>query len=181
MVSYYTCLIALAVYYFFASMQSVLPWTVCDPDIILENTVCISAGANATEVLLNGSFAPDTQVIGSAEQYFLHTVLKEKHDIFDGIGLPDLKLVGCLGVCYLMLFLTFWKGVEGAGKVAYFTALFPYLVLFTLLGRGVTLPGAVNGIMFYITPQWSQLLNIKVSSKGAPAIRIKLFGYAFSF
>ena len=77
-------------------------------------------------------------------------------------GLPDLKLTGCLAVCYVVLFLTLWKGVASSGKVAYFTAIFPYIVLFTLLGRGVTLPGAINGIMFYITPQWGELLNIKV-------------------
>ena len=79
-------------------------------------------------------------------------------------GLPDLKLTGCLAVCYIILFLTLWKGVASSGKVAYFTALFPYVVLFTLLGRGVTLPGAIDGILFYITPKWGELLNIKVCS-----------------
>ena len=85
-VSYYTCLIALSVFYLVASMQSILPWTVCDPSIELNNTVCVGAGENATQVLLNGSYPPGTQVIGSAEHYFLHSVLKEKVDIFDGIG-----------------------------------------------------------------------------------------------
>ncbi len=69
--SYYTCLIALAVYYLFASCQSVLPWTVCDPDIKLPDTICIDSGGNATEYLINNSLPLDTQVIGSAEQYFL--------------------------------------------------------------------------------------------------------------
>ena len=134
----------MSVYYLIASCQSILPWTICDPEIQLENTVCIASGLNATQVLLNGSFPPETQVIGSAEQYFVHSVLKEKSDIFDGIGLPDLKLTGCLAICYIMLFLTLWKGVASSGKVAYFTALFPYVVLFTLLGRGVTLPGKMD-------------------------------------
>jgi solute carrier family 6 amino acid transporter-like protein 5/7/9/14 len=53
--------------------------------------------------------------------------------------------------------------VSSSGKVAYFTAIFPYIVLVTLLVRGVTLPGSVDGIMFYITPKWSQLLNVNVS------------------
>ena len=86
-VSYYTCLIALSVFYLIASMQSVLPWTVCDASIELNNnTVCVGAGENATQVLLDGGYPNDTQVIGSAEHYFLHSVLKEKEDIFDGIG-----------------------------------------------------------------------------------------------
>lgn len=47
-------------------------------------------------------------------------------------------------------------------QVAYFTALFPYVVLFTLLGRGVTLPGAVDGIVYFINPQWHMLADPNV-------------------
>ena len=91
-----------------------------------------------------------------------HNVLKYKESIEDGLGTPDLKMFGCLAICYLLLFLTMWKGVESSGKVAYFTALFPYVVLITLLAKGVTLDGSVEGILFYITPDWSALLNVKV-------------------
>ena len=160
-VSYYTCLIALAVFYLIASCQSILPWTVCDPSIAVENTVCINAGQNGSEILAD--YPNETLSMSSAEQYFLYSVLKEESDISNGIGLPDLKLTGCLAICYLMLFFTLWKGVASSGKVAYFTALFPYVVLFTLLGRGVTLPGAVDGIYYYIMPQFDKLLEIKVS------------------
>lgn len=61
-----------------------------------------------------------------------------------------------------MVFLTLWKGVASSGKVAYFTALFPYVILIALLARGVTLPGSLEGILFYIRPQWEQLLNVNV-------------------
>jgi len=162
-VSYYTCLIAMSVFYLIASCQSVLPWTVCDPAINLPNTLCVNTGENATAKLLELELDPnETQVIGSAELYYHHSVLKEIDDITDGIGMPDLKLTGCLAVCYIVLFLTLWKEVASSGKVAYFTAIFPYVVLFTILGKGATLPGAIDGILFYITPKWSELLNIKV-------------------
>jgi len=47
-------------------------------------------------------------------------------------------------------------------QVVYFTATFPYLVLLVLLVRGLTLPGSMNGIMYYLTPQWHRLASAKV-------------------
>ena len=53
-------------------------------------------------------------------------------------------------------------GVQSSGKVAYFTALFPYLVLAVLLVRGLTLPGAAAGLAFFFAPQWERLLEAGV-------------------
>ena len=47
-------------------------------------------------------------------------------------------------------------------QVVWFTAVFPYVVLFCLLIRGVTLKGAGVGIMYYITPKFHMLLKPEV-------------------
>ena len=65
--SYYTILIALGIYYLLASLTTVLPWTVCDPSIVLNNTVCIDSAAGIA--MKNGSAV--TKYISSSEQYFL--------------------------------------------------------------------------------------------------------------
>jgi len=175
-VSYYCCLIALALHYLGSSCQSVLPWTVCHPHLEQENRLCLPSSGNNNNNINITSWDNSTEyennktrlergnisVISSAEQYFQRGVLKETIDISEGIGYPDLQLTGCLAACWLLLFLTLWKGVASSGKVAYFTAIFPYVVLITLLVRGLTLPGAMDGILFYITPKWSELLNLKV-------------------
>jgi solute carrier family 6 amino acid transporter-like protein 5/7/9/14 len=48
-------------------------------------------------------------------------------------------------------------------QVVYFTATFPYLVLVILLIRGVTLPGASEGLKFYLIPKWEKLATFQVS------------------
>ena len=47
-------------------------------------------------------------------------------------------------------------------QVMHFAAPFPYLVLSILLVRGVTLPGAIDGIKFYIVPRWDKLADYQV-------------------
>ena len=44
----------MSVFYLIASCQSVLPWTVCDPEIVLNNTLCVGTGQNATQLLADG-------------------------------------------------------------------------------------------------------------------------------
>ena len=50
-------------------------------------------------------------------------------------------------------------------QVVYFTATFPYLMLVVLLVRGLTLPGAINGIKFYLYPDPTRLVDPQVSTK----------------
>merc|ERR1712232_478320 len=50
---------------------------------------------------------------------------------------------------------------QSSGKVVYFTALFPYFVLFILLIRGATLEGAYKGILFYVNPTEKKMEGLK--------------------
>lgn len=47
-------------------------------------------------------------------------------------------------------------------QVVYFTATFPFAMLLVLLVRGLTLPGAGEGIKFYLYPDISRLEDPQV-------------------
>jgi NSS family neurotransmitter:Na+ symporter len=55
-----------------------------------------------------------------------------------------------------------WKGVKTVGKVVYFTVIIPWVILIVLVIRGITLPGAIEGIQFYLTPDFNALLHYQV-------------------
>lgn len=48
-------------------------------------------------------------------------------------------------------------------QMVYFTAIMPYILLTILLIRGLTLDGSMDGIRYYLYPEWSKLLEINVS------------------
>ncbi|XP_037533261.1 sodium- and chloride-dependent transporter XTRP3A [Nematolebias whitei] len=50
-----------------------------------------------------------------------------------------------------------YLGGLGYTTVVYFTATFPYVVLFIYLIRGMTLHGAVNGVIYMFTPKMEEL------------------------
>jgi SNF family Na+-dependent transporter len=59
--------------------------------------------------------------------------------------------------------LLFNTGIKSSGKVVYFTATFPYVVLVVFIVRGFTLDGWQEGVLFYVTPDVSRLTDITVS------------------
>ncbi|GAB0087882.1 Sodium:neurotransmitter symporter [Sergentomyia squamirostris] len=155
--TYYASVMAITVRYLFESFSATLPWTWCRES--WNNYTCIdSLLKNTSDSLYNANLSSRT----SSDLFYHKEVLKEKDSIEDGIGLPDLYLTMCLAISWLVVMLTLIKGVKSSGKASYFLALFPYVVMGILLIRSSTLPGAMDGIIYFIKPQWDQLLNPKV-------------------
>ncbi|KAG7196773.1 hypothetical protein KM043_013113 [Ampulex compressa] len=104
-----------------------------------------------------------------AEEYFTNHVLGMSSGIEDTGSIRPLMAVS-LFLAWIIVFLCLSKGVQSSGKVVYFTALFPYVVLIALFVRGILLPGADEGILFYLTPDWQRLMSAKVWGDAAVQI-----------
>lgn len=106
-----------------------------------------------------------------SEEYWTRYVLRlHEANGFGDIGGLSLKLTICLLLAWTIIFFCLMKGIKSSGKVVYFTATFPYVILVILLIRGLTLDGHEKGIEFYMTADWSKLLEPKVWGDAATQI-----------
>ncbi|XP_030382029.1 sodium-dependent nutrient amino acid transporter 1-like [Scaptodrosophila lebanonensis] len=151
--TYYSSLLALTLFYLVASFQPVLPWSYCRREW----------GPNCVDSLPNfNQTRNDIKLQSSSELYFLKTVIHEIEDLSQGIGMPSWRLTVALFVAWVVTYMIIVRGIKTTGKAAYFLAMFPYAILITLLIRAVTLEGAIDGIIYFLKPNWSELLNFSV-------------------
>ncbi|CAH2096550.1 unnamed protein product [Euphydryas editha] len=163
---YYNTIIGWAVYYLVASLasiNSVLPWTSCDNE--WNTPLCMPV---TTPQINPNASTP-------AKEFFERNVLEQhKSHGLDDMGPIKPSLALCVFGVFVLVYFSLWKGVRSAGKVVWVTALAPYVVLLILLARGVTLPGATEGIRYYLTPEWHKLQNSKVWVDAASQIFFSL-------
>ncbi|MGH0155488.1 UNVERIFIED_CONTAM: hypothetical protein FKN15_029342 [Acipenser sinensis] len=153
---YYNVIIAWTFYYLGMSFQSPLPWS-CD------------AIANARLCQMN--VTNGSHHLSASEVFWNEQVLGVVHS--EGLQDPGpvrWQLAICLMVAWIIIFLCMLKGIRSSGKIVYVTATFPYLVLIVLIIRGATLEGSLQGVQFYLTPDWQRLQNAQVSHLLGPTL-----------
>ncbi|XP_077285468.1 sodium- and chloride-dependent glycine transporter 1-like [Arctopsyche grandis] len=157
--AYYGMILTYPLIFIAHSMKKELSWSSCNhfwntPD-------CVDI--NDPNIDIPGLIKNNTNVTIAVDEYFHHEVLK----ISDSIGeLGEIVCPIILAniVSWFIIYICVSKGVNSVGKASYFTCTFPMFVLIVLLCRGVTLPGAIEGIKFFIYPDWNRLKNLKVWS-----------------
>ena len=120
-------------------------------------------------VFFVNSFRAKLPWADDSESYFFGSVLQ----ISDGVGNlggMNWMLLIALFVVWLSIFLIVRKGVKGVGKVVAITMPLPIILLVILFVRGVTLPGALDGIFYYLNPDFSALLSAEVWMAAASQI-----------
>lgn len=76
--------------------------------------------------------------------------------------MPNWNLVGFLVLSSAIVFLILFKGIRTSGKASYVTGIVPFIFLFVFLIRALTLPGAIDGIKYFFTPRWEDILKPSV-------------------
>ncbi len=71
-------------------------------------------------------------------------------------------LVACLLLVWIAVFLIIYKGVHRVGKVVMISVPLPIIILVILILRGITLEGSMDGIVYYLRPDFEKLKDFQV-------------------
>ncbi|XP_055595461.1 sodium- and chloride-dependent GABA transporter ine isoform X2 [Uranotaenia lowii] len=169
MSTYYSVIIAYAIYYFFTSFRPDLPWTDCShrwntPDCWVP------------ERLKHNISRPEMSRTPT-EEFFENKVLQISHGI-EYPGGMRWELVACLICAWILVYFAIWKSIKSSAKVRYLTATLPFVLIIVFLGRSLTLEGADKGLNYFFRPNWQELGRANVWINAA-AQNFNSIGIAF--
>ncbi|XP_033754401.1 sodium-dependent dopamine transporter-like [Pecten maximus] len=155
------------------SFRSTLPWSSCNntwnTDKCVEVKIARSALYNLSmtntslAAVNNMTLSPAMALesMSAAEEFWQHHVLDLSSGIED-VGPINWKYVLYLLITHVLVYLSLVKSVKSFGKVMYVTALLPIALVLVIWIRALILPGALTGMAYFITPDFSVLSNTKV-------------------
>ncbi|KAH6942014.1 hypothetical protein HPB50_027337 [Hyalomma asiaticum] len=98
--------------------------------------------------------------MSAAEHFFWDKVLKVSRGLHD-VRPMNIDLTLCYFLVWLNIFIIISKGIKWFGKIVLVTATVPYLMLFALLMKGVSLDGANSGVGLVFIPTWQHIFTFK--------------------
>lgn len=177
---YYIVIISWCFYYLFMSFRLTLPWEkeLC-PGVNFTNETEFHHSLRSLPPISNSTPANATlQCLNNPTTYYWYMDTLNLTESINDTGGINWKLFGCFVLSWTLIFFTVFKGIKSSGKVIYFTALFPYVVLIIFFFRGITLPGAFLGLQHLFTPQFDKLWDPMVWLQAATQIFYS-FGLGF--
>ncbi|MFQ5475017.1 MAG: sodium-dependent transporter [Candidatus Nanoarchaeia archaeon] len=96
-----------------------------------------------------------------SKAYFFGEILHISEGV-GHIGGINWTLFFALLAVWVMIYFCVWKGVKSAGKVVAITMPLPIILLVLLFIRGITLPGALTGIGYYLLPDFNALFDAEI-------------------
>ena len=111
-----------------------------------------------------------TPWVGDAKTYFYNSVLHISKGPMELGGLVWPLVIAALATWIIIYLITRW-GTKSVGAVVKWTVPLPYLLLIILLVHGMMQPGAVDGLVYYLTPNWTVLTD--------PSVWMAAYGQVF--
>jgi len=157
--TYYNVILAWTLFYLGVSMQDPLPWTGCNHTWNTDHCFDVALpppnnNISSLKTHTNHTYAS----VASTQEYFDRHVLQMSTGL-EQPGQLRWQLLGLLAVAWVIVYLCLWRGVTLTGKIVFFTATLPCVLLVTFAVRGLTLPGAARGVYFFLRPDWSRVLE----------------------
>ncbi|KAM6964189.1 sodium-dependent neutral amino acid transporter B(0)AT2-like [Tautogolabrus adspersus] len=146
---YYNVILAWSLFYLGNSFQYPLPWEQCPKE------------GNETVQECEKS---------SPTSYFWYRKALDVTDSIDETGSFNPYIVCCLLAAWTIVCLGMFKGIKSSVKVMYFSSIFPYVVLFCFLVRGLMLDGALEGITFMFYPKLEIWADVQVWRQAATQV-----------
>ncbi|XP_060066189.1 sodium- and chloride-dependent glycine transporter 1-like [Ylistrum balloti] len=167
---YYGLIVAWVLMYLGYSFFPTQPWSTCNNEWNTDECVVLRSGLEASNTtlwnvsyLLNGSSAEESKGFypTAATEFWRYKLLNASRGI-DDWGIPQWHIILALFFSFASIFLSIIKGVHSAGKVIYVTATAPFVLLLVILVRSLCLAGSLDGVLLYLTPDFSRLLHFQV-------------------
>ncbi|KAL4222728.1 Sodium- and chloride-dependent creatine transporter 1 [Mactra antiquata] len=180
---YYIVVVAWALYYIAQSFTSTLPWTSCDNPWNTDRCFTTGMTYNYTLGIVNCTNSStethssnctsysimSEKPVDAVEEFWERKALSMSRGIDEpGSLVPGLTV--SLLVAWILVYICICRGVKWTGKIVYFTAIVPYLLLTIIFIRGITLDGAVDGLVYYLKPNFSRLTDAQVWLDGATQV-----------
>lgn len=146
---YYNVILAWSLFYLVNSFQYPLPWEQCPKQ------------GNVTEKECEES---------SPTSYFWYRKALNITDSIEDVGTFNPYIVCCLLAAWTIVCLGMFRGIKTSVKVMYFSSVFPYVVLFCFLVRGLLLDGASEGIAFMFYPKLEIWADVQVWRQAATQV-----------
>lgn len=105
--------------------------------------------------------------------FFYNNVLHLSANTND-IGSINLYTIAALAILWLSTFFILGKGIKWLSKILLFTVPIPFIIIVILAIRSISLPGGVEGITYFLKPDFSKVFTVKVWGAAAAQVILSL-------
>jgi NSS family neurotransmitter:Na+ symporter len=93
--------------------------------------------------------------VEKAKDFFNNTYLRRTEGL--GLGAVQWHILWPLVITWVVMYFCIFRGIRLVGKIVWWTVPLPWLMLLVLTVRGLTLEGSIEGLAYYLNPDWSEL------------------------